>query len=176
MMQQKSPRPVHLTSSSSSGPGMNSVSHGGPMTKTDNNPPLSKTIKLEDLRKYFHLPIVEVARELGTCTTALKKISRKHSIFKWPYRQIRSITKSIQSLEMASLNDTLNEDLRNQYRQQIVTLQSAIDDLIKDPNKVVTLVNMGLTEDFYGKLEQSDMPLLLGAASGCAAGFARSST
>ncbi|KAJ1394981.1 RWP-RK domain-containing protein, partial [Ochromonadaceae sp. CCMP2298] len=85
-------------------------------------------------RNYFHLPIVEVAKQLGTCTTALKKICRKNKISKWPYRQIRSITKSIQSLEMASLNDTLNEELRIQYRQQIVTLQTAIDSLIRDPN------------------------------------------
>jgi len=102
---------------------------------------------MEDLRKFFHLPIVEVARQLGTCTTALKKICRKNKIQKWPYRQIRSITKSIQSLEMASLNDTLPEDLRIQYRQQIVTLQNAIDDLIKDPNGVIQLVNMGLSEE-----------------------------
>eukprot|EP00598_Pedospumella_elongata_P012066 CAMPEP_0185001844 /NCGR_PEP_ID=MMETSP1098-20130426/72222_1 /TAXON_ID=89044 /ORGANISM="Spumella elongata, Strain CCAP 955/1" /LENGTH=169 /DNA_ID=CAMNT_0027529213 /DNA_START=191 /DNA_END=697 /DNA_ORIENTATION=+ len=57
--------------------------------------PLSKSVRMEDLRKFFHLPIVEVARQLGTCTTALKKICRKNKINKWPYRQIRSITKSI---------------------------------------------------------------------------------
>ena len=111
---------------------------------------------MEDLRKYFHLPIVEVARQLGTCTTALKKICRKNNISKWPYRQIRSITKSIQSLEMASLNDTLSEELRIQYRQQIVTLQNAIDDLIKDPNSIVQLVNMGLSEEALQNLRESN--------------------
>lgn len=120
------------------------------------NQPLSKSVRIEDLRKYFHLPIVDVARHLGTCTTALKKICRKNKINKWPYRQIRSITKSIQSLEMASLNDTLNEDLRIQYRQQIVTLQNAIDELIKDPNNVVELVNMGLSEEALQNLRESN--------------------
>lgn len=106
--------------------------------------PLSKSVKMEDLRGYFHLPIVEVAKQLGTCTTALKKICRKNKIRKWPYRQIRSITKSIQSLEMASLNDSLQDELRIQYREQINTLQKAIDDLIHDPNANVNLVNMKL--------------------------------
>jgi hypothetical protein len=124
--------------------------------RPDNIQPLSKSVKIEDLRKYFHLPIVEVARQLGTCTTALKKICRKNKINKWPYRQIRSITKSIQSLEMASLNDTLSEDLRIQYRQQIVTLQNAIDELIKDPNNIVELVNMGLSEEALQKLRESN--------------------
>jgi len=106
--------------------------------------PLSKSIKLEHLRKFFHLPIVEVARQLGTCTTALKKICRRNRISKWPYRQIKSITKSIQSLEMASLNDALPDETRMQYRQQIVSLQAAIDDLIKDPNSSVDLLTMGV--------------------------------
>ena len=75
-----------------------------------------------------------MARQLGTCTTALKKICRKHKISKWPYRQIRSLTKSIQSLEMAGLNDSITEDLKLQYREQISTLQKAIDDIVYDPN------------------------------------------
>ena len=95
---------------------------------------LSNSLTIDDLRGYFHLPIVEVAKQLGTCTTALKKICRKHKIRKWPYRQIRSLTKSIQSLEMASLNDTMGDDVRDQYREQIVTLQKAIDDIVCDPN------------------------------------------
>ena len=86
------------------------VSPAERVIRNDNGQPLSKSVKMEDLRKYFHLPIVEVARQLGACTTALKKICRKNNISKWPYRQIRSITKSIQSLEMASLNDTLREE------------------------------------------------------------------
>ena len=132
------------------------VSPAERVIRNDNGQPLSKSVKMEDLRKYFHLPIVEVARQLGTCTTALKKICRKNNISKWPYRQIRSITKSIQSLEMASLNDTLSEELRIQYRQQIVTLQNAIDDLIKDPNSIVQLVNMGLSEEALQNLRESN--------------------
>jgi hypothetical protein len=95
---------------------------------------LANTLSLDELRKYFHLPIVEVARQLGTCTTALKKVCRRYKIQKWPYRQIRSLTKSIQSLEMAGVNESVTDDLKQQYREQIVTLQKAIDDIVFDPN------------------------------------------
>lgn len=93
-----------------------------------------KQYTIEELRRYFHLPIVEVAKQLGICTTLLKKVCRKLKIKKWPYRQIRSITKSVQSLEMASLNDALLEAERTRYREQITLLQNTLDLLIQDPN------------------------------------------
>lgn len=131
-----------------------------------------KTIKMEDLRGYFHLPIVEVAKQLGTCTTALKKICRKNKIKKWPYRQIRSITKSIQSLEMASLNDSLQEELRAQYREQITYLQKAIDELIRDPNAEVDVSDIKLSdgdnsgdEDNTYKISRSVQQIMMAAAA-----------
>lgn len=93
-----------------------------------------KQYTIEELRRYFHLPIVEVAKQLGICTTLLKKVCRKLKIKKWPYRQIRSITKSVQSLEMASLNDALLDAERLRYREQITLLQNTLDLLIQDPN------------------------------------------
>jgi hypothetical protein len=104
----------------------------------------SKQITLEELRKYFHLPIAEVAKQFGTCTTALKKICRKLKISKWPYRQILSLTKSIQSLEMAALNEGVASDLRIQYRQRITKLQKAIAEVMKDPSKAMESLNASL--------------------------------
>jgi hypothetical protein len=94
-------------------------------------------ITLDDLRRYFHLPIADVAKQLSTCTTALKKICRKLNISKWPYRQILSLTKTIQSLEMASLNDHLVDELKQQYRDQIQLLHKAIAEVMKNPNKPI---------------------------------------
>jgi len=45
---------------------------------------------------------------------------------------------------MASLNDALPDETRLQYRQQIVSLQTAIDDLIRDPNSTVDFLTMGV--------------------------------
>jgi hypothetical protein len=89
---------------------------------------------MDDLRRYFHLPIVEVARQLGICTTLLKKVCRRMRIQRWPYRQIRSITKSVQSLEMACLNEGLLESERAKFHDQIKVLQNTLDLLIQDPN------------------------------------------
>lgn len=110
-------------------------------TRGESNQPLAKSVTIDELRQFFHLPIVEVARQLGTCTTALKKICRKNYISKWPYRKIRSISKSIQSLEMASLNDNLSEDIKKQYQEHIAILQRASEELIADPNKDLGAVN-----------------------------------
>jgi hypothetical protein len=50
--------------------------------------PLAQTIGLETLSKYFHLPINDVAKELGVCATVLKKICRKNGIPRWPHRKV----------------------------------------------------------------------------------------
>lgn len=53
--------------------------------------PVSKTahINFELLSNYFHLPMKEVALELGVCTTMLKRLCRNHGIPRWPFRQVR---------------------------------------------------------------------------------------
>jgi RWP-RK domain len=95
---------------------------------------ISRNIKIDDLRSYFHLPIVEVAKQLGICTTLLKRVCRTNKIKKWPYRQIRSIAKSIQSLEMASMNGLLAEAERDKSHEQITFLKRSLEALIDDPS------------------------------------------
>jgi RWP-RK domain len=46
------------------------------------------SITREQLTKYFHLPITDVAKELGICATMLKKICRKNGIPRWPHRKV----------------------------------------------------------------------------------------
>lgn len=103
-------------------------------TDTLKSSSISKTLKMDDLRQFFHLPIVEVAKELGMCTTLLKRICRANNIKKWPYRQIQSIAKSIQSLDMASLNTALPLKERQKFKEQVVFLQQSLDNLIEDPS------------------------------------------
>ena len=95
---------------------------------------ISRNIKIDDLRSYFHLPIVEVAKQLGICTTLLKRVCRTNKIKKWPYRQIRSIAKSIQSLEMSSMNGLLPEAERDKSQEQITFLKRSLEALIDDPS------------------------------------------
>lgn len=50
------------------------------------------------LREHFHLPLAEVAKKFGMCTTAFKKLCRRQGIMNWPHRALRSIEKKIASL------------------------------------------------------------------------------
>lgn len=89
---------------------------------------------VEELRKYFYLPIQSVSKELGICTTILKKLCRNNNIQKWPYRQIKSLTCAIQSLEMAMLNSSVTEVDKMSMQTQISRLQTSIDAIIDDPS------------------------------------------
>lgn len=43
---------------------------------------------LLQVQQHFHKPIKEAARDLGMCTTVLKKICRKNGVQRWPYRKL----------------------------------------------------------------------------------------
>ena len=119
---------------SSSTNGSSNLSANPSMNLWSQKSSISRNIKIDDLRSYFHLPIVEVAKQLGICTTLLKRVCRTNKIKKWPYRQIRSIAKSIQSLEMASMNGLLEEVEREKSHEQITFLKRSLEALIDDPS------------------------------------------
>lgn len=119
---------------SSSANGSSNLSANPSMNLWSQKSSISRNIKIDDLRSYFHLPIVEVAKQLGICTTLLKRVCRTNKIKKWPYRQIRSIAKSIQSLEMASMNGLLEEVEREKSHEQITFLKRSLEALIDDPS------------------------------------------
>ncbi len=104
-------------------------------------------ITLDHLRRYFHLPIADAAKHFNTCTTALKKVCRKLNINKWPYRQILSLTKTIQSLEMASLNEALDDRQKQQYRQQINMVRKTIAEVIHNPTTIADMMSKRVRDD-----------------------------
>ena len=53
--------------------------------------PPSKNISFDELSRYFHLPINQVAKELGVCATILKKICRRNGIPRWPHRKVGAV-------------------------------------------------------------------------------------
>ncbi|CAH9089747.1 unnamed protein product [Cuscuta europaea] len=68
-------------------------------------------IALEDLVKYFDLPITEASKSLKIGLTVLKKKCREFGIPRWPHRKIKSLDRLISNLqeEMQQQNDD-NED------------------------------------------------------------------
>jgi hypothetical protein len=61
---------------------------------------------LERLSEYFHMPINDVSKELGICTTVLKKICRNLGIPRWPHRKVRNVSwiSSVSSFSDAPLD------------------------------------------------------------------------
>ncbi|KAK9827349.1 hypothetical protein WJX81_008570 [Elliptochloris bilobata] len=53
---------------------------------------------IQELAKYFHLPINAAGSRLGICPTVLKKICRKHGLSRWPHRKLRSIDRLLEKL------------------------------------------------------------------------------
>ncbi len=50
---------------------------------------------MELLQQYFHLPIVEASKQLGICSTSLKKICRKHGLLRWPHRKVGDLSNHV---------------------------------------------------------------------------------
>jgi len=93
--------------------------------------PPSKNITFEELAKYFHLPINQVAKELGVCATILKKICRRNGIPRWPHRKIKSLDKMISNLEM---NLQKNPHEREDINQEIDLLRGKKKDILNNPD------------------------------------------
>jgi len=92
--------------------------------------PPSKNISFDELSKYFHLPINQVAKELGVCATILKKICRRNGIPRWPHRKIKSIEKMISNLE---LNLNKNPQEKEDIRSEIDLLTNKKIEIMKNP-------------------------------------------
>eukprot|EP01113_Clastostelium_recurvatum_P006255 TRINITY_DN12834_c1_g1_i2.p1 TRINITY_DN12834_c1_g1~~TRINITY_DN12834_c1_g1_i2.p1 ORF type:complete len:219 (+),score=59.92 TRINITY_DN12834_c1_g1_i2:49-705(+) len=98
--------------------------------------PAGQTIGLDQLSQYFHLPINDVAKELGVCATVLKKICRKNGIPRWPHRKIKSLDKMISSLEAAQAK---NPEDGERIKQEIVALKSKKSFLMHNPNALASV-------------------------------------
>jgi hypothetical protein len=56
-------------------------------------------ISFEALSKFFHMPLVQTAKDFGVCATVLKKRCRELGIKRWPYRKVRSLNRSVDKTE-----------------------------------------------------------------------------
>ncbi len=58
---------------------------------------------MEDIKKWYHLPLEDAAKVLRSCPTTVKMICRQHGIRRWPQRLIFSLKKleeQVRSLPM----------------------------------------------------------------------------
>uniref|UniRef100_A0A7S4PKY2 RWP-RK domain-containing protein n=1 Tax=Guillardia theta TaxID=55529 RepID=A0A7S4PKY2_GUITH len=95
----------------------------------------------KELREHFNMPLNEVAKKYGMCTTALKKLCRKYGVMQWPHRKLRSLEKKIASLKAEQRYTT---DGHGQLDDEIRKLESQRESLISGNGTV------GLDDDAGG--------------------------
>ncbi|XP_016448453.2 protein NLP4-like [Nicotiana tabacum] len=60
----------------------------------------SDTLELDEIQRYFHVPINKAAKELRVGLTVLKKRCRELNIMRWPHRKIKSLQTLIDSVKV----------------------------------------------------------------------------
>jgi len=93
----------------------------------------------QDLREHFNMPLNEVAKKFGMCTTALKKLCRKYGVMQWPHRKLRSLEKKIASLRAEQRYTT---DGRGHLDDEIRKLEQQREALISGTGEMVTEDNL----------------------------------
>ncbi|KAJ8536898.1 hypothetical protein K7X08_035299 [Anisodus acutangulus] len=63
----------------------------------------SDTLELDEIQRYFHVPITTAAKELRVGLTVLKKRCRELNIMRWPHRKLRSLRTLIHSVKEIGL-------------------------------------------------------------------------
>jgi len=76
-----------------------------------------ENIPFDTLKKYFHLPLDNVANEFGLCITILKRICRNEGIPRWPHRKLESLDNAIHSWEK---NEDHKDPLFLKYKQDCI--------------------------------------------------------
>ncbi|KAJ9146867.1 hypothetical protein P3X46_029085 [Hevea brasiliensis] len=91
-------------------------------------------IALEDLVKYFDLPIVEASRNLKVGLTVLKRKCREFGIPRWPHRKIKSLDSLIRNLqEEAERQKQENEDAAMAVAKRQRMLESEKETIERKP-------------------------------------------
>lgn len=84
---------------------------------------------LAELQQYYHLPLREAARRLGSCEAVIKRVCRRKQIQRWPYRQVSSKLIKIQHLckYMAHVKD----------EEQVARIQQKVKQLTHEYLEIV---------------------------------------
>lgn len=72
--------------------------------------PEEKVLTFKLVSRYFHLPIVQAARELNVELTILKKKCRDLGIPRWPHRKMKSLQNLINNVEVLKEAGKTNDD------------------------------------------------------------------
>ncbi|MBA0824317.1 hypothetical protein Goarm_020994 [Gossypium armourianum] len=90
-------------------------------------------IALEDLAKYFDLPIVEASRNLNVGLTVLKRKCREFGIPRWPHRKIKSLDGLIRDLQEEAEQRQQDEAAAYAVAKRRMMLETEKESIEKEP-------------------------------------------
>ncbi|CAA0830886.1 Protein RKD4 [Striga hermonthica] len=67
----------------------------------------SSALQLEEIQKYFDVPITRAAKELNVGLTVLKKRCRELNIMRWPHRKIKSLKSLIHNVKELGMTNEI---------------------------------------------------------------------
>ncbi|KAM7499784.1 hypothetical protein LguiA_024198 [Lonicera macranthoides] len=76
---------------------------GGVKRQSGGRSAKSGGLGMEEIQKYFHVPITKAAKELKVGLTVLKKRCRELNIMRWPHRKIKSLKSLIHNVKELGL-------------------------------------------------------------------------
>ncbi|CAI9775074.1 unnamed protein product [Fraxinus pennsylvanica] len=92
------------------------VVYGRELTVSDRNNGIKRVgrykscaLELDEIQKYFDVPISKAAKELNVGLTVLKKRCRELNIMRWPHRKIKSVKCLIDNVKELGLTDEIEK-------------------------------------------------------------------
>lgn len=106
-------------------------------------------LKLDIIKKYYHLPISIASIELNIHESKLSKLLKKYGIARWPYRKIRSLDIIIKKLVLSAEN-ICDPNKKLEIEEKIEIFRRYKDIIRKNPNiPFRNLVNVEQQQRFF---------------------------
>lgn len=98
-------------------------------------PPTTARIRLEDLKKVFHLERPKAEKFLSLKRTTFSNLSRHFGISKWPYRTIRDVEKRREANNVMLHNGGISKEKRRKLIEQQRNLVGVVKLIYEDPTE-----------------------------------------
>ncbi|KAK1366446.1 RWP-RK domain-containing protein [Heracleum sosnowskyi] len=79
----------------------------------------TSALEVDEIRKYFDLPITKAAKELNVGLTVLKKRCRELRIMRWPHRKIKSLQCLIDNVKEMGMSNKKEIEMLEEHKRML---------------------------------------------------------